>query len=98
MSFQPDFKHRLSASIQANDTLTVSDFSDSVFLMCDRATAILNILCLQFEREEAARCSSAINANALYAAINEIEDIAAITRAFHRQDSSQPQADVGGAA
>lgn len=99
MSFTPDFQHRLSASIKENETLSVSDFSDTVFLMCDRTTAILNMLCLQFESEEAAKCSNAITANALDAAIKEVQDIAAVTRAYHKQHDSQPQAsDIGGAA
>jgi hypothetical protein len=99
MSFQPDFKHRLSTIIEENKALSIGDFTDTLFLMCGKTKAILDLLYLQFEHEEAARCSNTTIADALYATINEIEDITAMTKAFCEQGSSKPQApDVGGAA
>ncbi len=98
-AFTPKFDHRLSNIHSGNDPLKLGDLTDTVLLSCERATAILHLISLQFEGEEVAKCSNAITANALDAAINEIKDIAAITRAYQRQDSNQPHAsDIGGAA
>jgi hypothetical protein len=83
-----DFSHRLSTSSGVN----YCTLSDTVDMMAYRATAILNILSDQFvldDESDIVRASDEIIYWAIQAAINEVEDIKQVVRAYH-------QANMGG--
>jgi hypothetical protein len=81
-AFNPSFKHRLNASSAGSDTFSVSDLTDTLFLMCERAAAMVSVVAIQFEGGEAQQCSNAVNAVALDAVYHEIKDIEAVLMAF----------------
>lgn len=82
-AFTPDFSHRLSFLGENHEELTLGELTDTVLMMCDRAAAIIDLVAMQFEGE-GGKMSDAINAAALMAAINEIHDIQALTKAFYK--------------
>lgn len=88
MSFQPDFKHRLSSCFNGNETFTTEDLTDTILLMCERADAIINAISLQFEGEYFL-LSNEFNASSLHAASNEIKDIAAVVSAFTKANNAK---------
>lgn len=96
-AFTPKFEHRLSAMSKAGKSITLGDFMDTVLLTCDRATAVLHLLSLQFENENMSKCSAEINAAALHAAIAEIQDIEAFVLAYHEQQCGGADASKGSA-
>jgi hypothetical protein len=78
----PDFSHHLSTIGNNCEEFTLGELTDSVLLMCGRAAAIIELVTLQFEGE-ASKLNDAINVAALTAAVNEIHDIEAVTKAFY---------------
>lgn len=81
-ALSPDFSHRLSYLGHNHEEFTLGELTDSILLMCDRAAAIIDMVALQFEGE-GGKMSDAINQAALMAAVNEIQDIQAVTKAFY---------------
>jgi hypothetical protein len=49
-AFTPKFEHRLSARPKAGKPITLGDLTDTILLTCDRASAILHVMSLQFAR------------------------------------------------
>lgn len=82
-ALSPDFSHHLSFLGESHEELTLGELTDSVLMMCERAAAIIDLVAMQFEGE-GGKMSDAINAAALMAAVNEIQDIQAVTKAFYK--------------
>jgi hypothetical protein len=83
----PDFGHRMSAWHSKESTLT-----DSVLLMTDRALGVLQLIANQFYDEDCNRLNDALMTGAIDAAISEVEDIKALTKAYNKAKSDNRQA------
>jgi hypothetical protein len=83
----PDFSHRLSAS-NSNEAILI----DSVGLATDRALGVLHLILMDFYDDGGDRLSDALMAGAIDAAINEIQDVKAIVRAYCLADSANKRA------
>lgn len=82
-----DFNHRLAYTSWSNE----QSLTDSIGLMTDRALGVLYLLSGQFE-DDGSRLSDALMCGAIDAAIQEVEDIKALVRAFLLAEHTKHQA------
>lgn len=81
-----DLSHRFDG-VQQDESF---DIVDSISLMTERALGVLHSIIIQFEASsDSARISDRLMSGAISAAIQEIEDIDAVIRAFAELDSAK---------
>jgi hypothetical protein len=82
-AFKPDFNHRLHGLSQGAEEFTISDLTETISLMCERANAMIMAIQTQFADGVGALGDKA-NFAALDAVSHEIADIQAIISAFEK--------------
>lgn len=91
-TLKPDFSHRLSALSDYKGEFDLGDLVDTILLSTGQATALINLMSLQFASDNEPLCSNAINHASLMAIENIVDDIGAVLRAYHAKVSGNKKA------
>lgn len=77
--FKPDFSHRLSENLMVNGQVTFDGLVDTIYLLCERATAKLEMVADKYDQTIPSERLAAVSVNA---ALLDICDIEAVVLAY----------------